>query len=81
MAVSAGVRAGICMIAVPIPIRSVRAAIQLAIVTASAPQASDVHTEPKPRRSASSPSATAPDGSSYPSCRPSFTSRSYAAVF
>ena len=36
-------RAGICMIAVPIPICSVVAAIQEATVTASAPQASDVH--------------------------------------
>ena len=37
IAVVAGVRAGICMIAVPIPICSVVAAIQEATVTASAP--------------------------------------------
>ncbi len=64
IAVAAGVRAGICMIAVPIPIRSVRAATQLATVTASAPQASDVQTEWKPSRSASMPYSTADRGSS-----------------
>ena len=62
--VIAGERAGICMIAVPIPICSVVAAIQLATVTASAPQASDVHEEWNPSRSASCASATPPFGSS-----------------
>ena len=62
--VIAGVRAGICMIAVPIPIRSVVAAIHDAVVTASAPQASDVQTESKPSRSASCAIATDPIGSS-----------------
>jgi hypothetical protein len=52
------------MIAVPIPIRSVVAAIQLATVTASAPQASDVHAEWNPSRSASCASSTEPFGSS-----------------
>ena len=37
IAVMAGVRAGICMIAVPTWIRSVRAAIHVAGVTASEP--------------------------------------------
>ena len=37
MAVMAGVRAGICMMAVPTSIRSVRAAIQAAGTTASEP--------------------------------------------
>jgi hypothetical protein len=60
----AGVRAGICRIAVPIPIRSVVAAIHEATVTASAPQASDVQTEWKPSRSASCAIATEPIGSS-----------------
>ena len=64
IAVIAGVRAGICMIAVPIPICSVVAAIQEATVTASAPQASDVQTEWKPSRSASCAIATDPIGSS-----------------
>ena len=64
IAVAAGVRAGICMIAVPIPICSVRAAIQLATVTASAPHASDVQTEWKPSRSASMPNSAAVVGSS-----------------
>ncbi len=64
IAVVAGVRAGICMIAVPIPICSVVAAIQDATVTASAPQASDVQTESKPSRSASCAIATDPIGSS-----------------
>ena len=64
IAVAAGVRAGICMIAVPIPICSVVAAIQLATVTASAPHASDVQAEWKPSRSASCASATPPRGSS-----------------
>ena len=37
IAVIAGVRAGICMIAVPTLMRSVFAAIQVAVVTASLP--------------------------------------------
>ena len=64
IAVIAGVRAGICMIAVPIPICSVVAAIQEATVTASAPQASEVQTESKPSRSAAWAIATDPIGSS-----------------
>jgi len=52
------------MIAVPIPICSVVAAIHEATVTASAPQASDVQTESRPSRSASCASATEPIGSS-----------------
>ncbi len=52
------------MIAVPIPIFSVVAAIQVATVTASAPQASDVQAEWKPSRSASWASSTPPLGSS-----------------
>jgi hypothetical protein len=64
IAVIAGVRAGICMIAVPIPICSVVAAIHEATVTASAPQASDVQTEWKPSLSARCASATDPTGSS-----------------
>jgi hypothetical protein len=64
IAVVAGVRAGICMIAVPIPICSVVAAIHDATVTASAPQASEVQTEWKPRRSACCAIVTDPIGSS-----------------
>jgi hypothetical protein len=37
IAVAAGVRAGICMTAVPIPIRSVRAAYQVSRETESEP--------------------------------------------
>ena len=48
----------------PIPIRSVVAAIQEAMVTASAPHASEVQTESKPSRSASCAIATDPIGSS-----------------
>ena len=59
VAVAAGVRAGICMIALPTAIRSVVAAIQAIGVTASVPYASDVQTEWNPSRSASCASATA----------------------
>jgi hypothetical protein len=52
------------MIAVPIPICSVVAAIHDATVTASAPHASEVQTESKPSRSASCAIATEPIGSS-----------------
>jgi hypothetical protein len=52
MAVMAGVRAGICMIAVPTLIFSVCARIQAAGDTASEPQASAVQAEVKPRDSA-----------------------------
>ncbi len=45
VAVSVGVRAGICMIAVPTPIRWVTAATQVIVVTASEPYASADHTE------------------------------------
>jgi hypothetical protein len=54
IAVAAGVRAGICITAVPTPIRSVRAAAQVMSVTASEPYASALQTESNPRRSASS---------------------------
>ena len=53
IAVAAGVRADICMIAVPSLIRSVCAPHQASGVTASEPYASAVQTESKPRRSAS----------------------------
>ena len=53
VAVRVGVRAGICMIAVPTPMRSVTAATQVMVVTASEPYASADHTEWKPSRSAS----------------------------
>ncbi len=45
IAVIAGVRPGICMIAVPTLILLVFASIQVAGVTASEPYASEVHTE------------------------------------
>ncbi len=77
MAVAAGVRAAICMIAVPTPIRSVRAAIHVSGVTASEPHASDVHTESKPSRSASIASGNGSTGldPQYPTCSPSLTAR------
>jgi hypothetical protein len=53
MAVIAGVRAGICMIAVPTWMRSVCPAIHATGVTASDPYASAAHTEWKPSLSAS----------------------------
>ena len=46
IAVFAGVRAGICMIAEPISIVEVTAASQESTVTASVPQASAAHAEP-----------------------------------
>ena len=52
IAVIAGVRAGICIMAVPTLIFSVCARIQAAGVAASEPQASAVHTELKPSPSA-----------------------------
>ena len=69
-AVVAGVRAGICMIAVPSLISLVRPPIQASGETASEPYASEVHTEWNPHRSASSARPTQKPGSSYPSCRP-----------
>src|SRR5262249_54012678 len=45
IAVAAGVRPAICMIAVPTWMRCVRAAIHVAVVTASEPYDSDVQTE------------------------------------
>ena len=45
IAVAAGVRPAICMIAVPTCMRCVRAAIHVAVVTASAPYDSDVQTD------------------------------------
>ena len=59
IAVIAGVRAGICMIAVPTPIRSVVAAIQVARDRVRA-AGSAVQTEWKPSRSASCAYATPP---------------------
>ena len=49
IAAIAGVRAGICMIAVPSRMRVVCAPIQASGVIASEPYASAVHTESKPR--------------------------------
>ena len=77
-AVVAGERAGICMIAVPSLIRSVRPPIHARGDTASDPYASDVHTEWNPQRSASSARPTQNAGSSYPSCKPRRTRRSYS---
>src|SRR3970282_163687 len=53
IAVFAGVRPGICMIAEPSFIRSVVAPSQESTVTQSVPQASAAHAESYPRRSAS----------------------------
>ena len=53
MAVIAGVRPGICMMAVPSPILVVFAAMNDSGTIASLPYASAVHVEVKPRRSAS----------------------------
>lgn len=66
------------MIAVPSPIRSVRPPIHASGETASDPYASDVQTEWNPHRSASSARPTQKAGSSYPSCRPRRTRRSYS---
>jgi len=52
IAVIAGVRAGICMIAVPSPMRDVWAPTHVSGTTESEPYASAVHTEWKPRSSA-----------------------------
>src|SRR6516164_7402712 len=70
----AGVRAGICMIAVPALIRVVRASTHAAAETASDPYASEVQTESKPRRSASSTRSIgdAMSAPEYPSTIPSF---------
>ena len=59
MAVIAGVRAGICMIADPPRIRSVCASSHVSGVMQSVPYASAVHTESYPSRSASCACATA----------------------
>ena len=53
IAAHAGARAPIWMMAVPTLMREVRARIHAAGVTASEPHASEVHTESKPRFSAS----------------------------
>ena len=62
IAVAAGVLADICMIPVPSLIRSVCAPHHASGVTASEPYASAVHTESKPRRSASLIASSAPAG-------------------
>jgi|GEM_PF-3079280 len=74
IAAMAGLRAGICMIAVPTLILDVRARSHEALVTASVPQASDVQAESKPRSSASWTIATfsSQDPVMYPSITPSF---------
>ena len=82
IAVIAGVRAGICMIAVPTLILDVRASTQAAGVTASEPYASELQTESKPNASASSTRSTgnvmsAPE---YPSTIPSFIAVSLCGV-
>jgi hypothetical protein len=81
MAVVAGVRAGICMTAVPTPIRSVRAATHVSVVTASEPYASALHTESKPRRSASATRGSTSTGPvpQYPMCSPSFIAAKHRA--
>ena len=53
IAVAAGVRAGICMTAAPMSIRSVCPAIQARMLGESEPYASAAHTTEYPRRSAS----------------------------
>ena len=63
-AVVAGVRAGICMIAVPSLTFVVRPPTHASGETASEPYASDVQTEWNPARSASSASPTQKAGSS-----------------
>src|SRR6266571_3704022 len=80
MAVDAGVRAGICMIAVPNPRRSVRDATQASHDTASEPYASALQMESKPRRSASWTSGMTSMGTApqYPRWSPNFTARSIA---
>src|SRR5262245_4718265 len=57
MAAAAGVRPAIWSTPVPMPMRSVRAAIQAARMVASEPHVSDVHTESNPARSASTASS------------------------
>lgn len=52
IAVAAGVRAGICMIAVPSSMRSVTAARYPSTLTASGPYSSTLHTESTPMLSA-----------------------------
>ena len=79
MAVAAGVRAAICMMLEPRPIRLVRAPVQARTVAASVPHASAAQAESKPSRSASSASATSwsglVPGGAYPIEKPSFTRR------
>jgi len=58
MAVDAGVRAEICTMPVASLMREVCAPIHASGVNASEPHASAVHTESKPRRSASCASST-----------------------
>src|SRR5437660_9095896 len=62
------------MMAVPTPIRSVRAATHATVVTASDPYASALHTESNPRRSASCTSGITSTGApvQYPMCKASF---------
>jgi hypothetical protein len=77
IAVAAGVRAGICITAVPSPMRSVRAATQVSVVTASEPYASALQTESNPSRSASFTSGSTSTGPApqYPMCSPSLIGR------
>ena len=63
IAVMAGVRAGICMIALPTSMVLVFAASQVSTVTASEPYASATHTTENPSRSASCTRATSCDES------------------
>jgi hypothetical protein len=58
MAVMAGVRAGICMTAAPMSMRSVFAARKLSTVGASDPYASAAHTTSYPNVSAARTSVT-----------------------
>ena len=77
IAVAAGVRADICMIAVPSLTVSVAAPHQASGVSASEPYASAVQTELKPSRSASLTASSAPAGGpadQYPVLYPSFRS-------
>ena len=76
MAVAVGVRAESCTRSVPRRMRSVCDPHQASGVKASEPHDSAVHTESKPRRSASATIVAAFGGGpapQYPMCRPSFT--------
>ena len=62
IAAAVGVRADICMMAVPSRTRSVLEPHQARGVSASEPYASAVHTESSPRSSALATSSAAPSG-------------------